>query len=97
MLRLLVRVVTMTTSSTSANPYISYIESSPGMTRLRNELHLPTTISSLSEACGLAFFHRSIVNSVELELNIDVSELMRAARTTDIISPRAPVQLYDHQ
>lgn len=48
--------------------------------------------SSLSVACTLSRFHRSIVNNVAELLKIDVKELMRAAIMTAIIRPRMPTK-----
>ena len=54
--------------------------------------HLPTIISSLSDAFFLAIFHKSSVNTVLPELNIDVSELISAANMAASISPLKPFQ-----
>lgn len=52
--------------------------------------HLPTRSSSLSEARGLCFFQMSMVKRVEQLLKMEVSEDIRAAIITAIISPRKP-------
>ena len=52
--------------------------------------YLPTIRSSTSLADFLILRQMSIVNSVELELKMDVSELMRALSMTANIIPRAP-------
>lgn len=52
---------------------------------------LPTRRSSLSEALGRCFFQMSMVKSVELLLKMEVSDDIRAAIITAIISPRKPV------
>jgi hypothetical protein len=51
----------------------------------------PTIISSQSFAYGRTRFQMSIVNIVLLELNIDVSDDIRAAIITANIRPRAPL------
>lgn len=53
--------------------------------------YLPTNSSSFSEARGRCFFQMSMVKSVELLLKIEVSDDIRAAIMTAIISPRRPV------
>lgn len=53
--------------------------------------YLPTNSSSLSEARGWCFFQMSIVKSVELLLKMEVSEDIKAAIMTAIMSPRRPV------
>lgn len=53
--------------------------------------YLPTSSSSLSEARGRCFFQMSMVKSVELLLKMEVSDDIRAAIITAIISPRKPV------
>lgn len=53
-------------------------------------LYLPTTMSSLSDACRLMRSQMSIVKRVLLLLNIEVREDMRAAIITAIIRPRIP-------
>lgn len=56
--------------------------------------HLPTSSSSLSEARGRCFFQMSMVKSVELLLKMDVSEDIRAAIITAIMSPRRPAKMH---
>lgn len=56
--------------------------------------YLPTSSSSLSEARGRCFFQMSMVKSVELLLKMDVSEDIRAAIITAIISPRRPAKMH---
>lgn len=53
-------------------------------------VYLPTNSSSLSEACGRCFFQMSMVKMVELLLKMEVSEDIRAAIITAIISPLKP-------
>lgn len=53
-------------------------------------LYLPTRSSSFSEACGRCFFQMSMVKRVELLLKMEVSEDIRAAIITAIMSPRKP-------
>ena len=53
--------------------------------------NLPTMSSSMSDGLFLMRVQTSIVNMVELELNIEVSELIRAASITASISPVKPV------
>lgn len=55
-----------------------------------NCFYLPTTMSSLSDACRLMRCQMSIVKRVLLLLNIEVREDMRAAIITAIIRPRIP-------
>lgn len=54
--------------------------------------YFPTISSSLSVACTLNRFHKSMVNNVAELLKIDVKELMRAAIMTAIIRPRMPTK-----
>lgn len=54
-------------------------------------VYLPTSSSSFSEARGRCFFQMSMVKSVELLLKMEVSEDIRAAIMTAIMSPRKPV------
>lgn len=58
--------------------------------KLAHCLYLPTTMSSLSDACRLMRSQMSIVKRVLLLLNIEVREDMRAAIITAIIRPRIP-------
>ena len=51
---------------------------------------LPTTSSSMSDGLFRMRVHMSIVNIVELELNIEVNELIKAASITANISPVKP-------
>lgn len=56
----------------------------------RHCFYLPTTMSSLSDACRLMRSQMSIVKRVLLLLNIEVRDDMRAAIITAIIRPRIP-------
>ena len=51
---------------------------------------LPTMSSSISDGLFRMRVQISIVNMVELELNIEVSELIRAASITASINPVKP-------
>ena len=51
---------------------------------------LPTISSSMSDGLFRMRVHMSIVNIVELELNIEVNELIKAASITANISPVKP-------
>lgn len=59
---------------------------------LHGGVYLPTRSSSFSEACGRCFFQMSMVKRVELLLKMEVSEDIRAAIITAIMSPRKPVR-----
>lgn len=52
--------------------------------------YLPTIMSSLSDARGRMWVHRSMVKMVLELLNMEVREDMRAATITAIMSPRSP-------
>ena len=52
--------------------------------------HLPTIMSSMSEAFLRSLIQMSMVKMVLLLLNIDVSELMSALSITASMIPRAP-------
>ena len=55
--------------------------------------HLPTNNISRSVAVFLIFFQMSIVNKVLELLKMEVSEDMRAARSTASITPLEPVKV----
>lgn len=69
-------------------------ESKPFASHRSSELvtHLPTIMSSHSDAWDLKLFHRSMVKMVLELLKMDVSEDIRAAIITAIIRPRSPGQ-----
>ena len=58
---------------------------------------LPTSTSSLSEAVGLISFQMSMVNMAEQLLNMEVRELISAAKRAASIRPLSPVKTEERE